>query len=61
MSPEEIRKFGVKNRLPKNVIYKMLEKYHYLKFFKKLKEMMEDGKLSPDELKSLSKIKEVKR
>ena len=37
----------------------MLEKYHYLKFFKKLKEMMEDGKLSPDELKSLSKIKEV--
>ena len=60
MSPEEIRKFGVKNRLPKNVIYKMLEKYHYLKFFKKLKEMMEDGKLSPDELKSLSKIKEAR-
>ena len=60
MSPEQIRKFGVKNRLPKNVIYKMLEKYHYLKFFKKLKEMMEDGKLSPDELKSLSKIKEAR-
>ena len=60
MSPDEIRKFGVKNRLPKNVIYKMLEKYHYLKFFKKLKEMMEDGKLSPDELKSLSKIKEAR-
>ena len=60
MSPDEIRKFGVKNRLPKNVIYKMLEKYHYLKFFKKLKEIMEDGKISPDELKSLSKIKEVK-
>ncbi len=60
MSPDEIRKFGVKNRLPKNVIYKMLEKYHYLKFFKKLKEIMEDGKISPDELKSLSKIKEAK-
>jgi len=60
MSPEEIRKFGVKNRLPKNVIYKMLEKYHYLKFFKKLTEIMEDGKLSPDELKSLSKIKEAR-
>ena len=44
MSPDEIRKFGVKNRLPKNVIYKMLEKYHYLKFFKKLNEIMEDGK-----------------
>src|SRR5210317_1507770 len=60
MSPDEIRKFGVKNRLPKNVIYKMLEKYHYLKFFKKLKDIMEDGKISPDELKSLSKIKEAK-
>ena len=60
MSPDEIRKFGVKNRLPKNVIYKMLEKYHYLKFFKKLTEIMEDGKLTPDELNSLSKIKEAK-
>ena len=60
MSPDEIRKFGVKNRLPKNVIYKMLEKYHYLKFFKKLTEIMEDGKITPAELKSLSKIKEAK-
>ena len=60
MSPDEIRKFGVKNRLPKNVIYKMLEKYHYLKFFKKLKEIMEDGKITPSELKSLSNIKEAK-
>ena len=59
MSPDEIRKFGVKNRLPKNVTYKMLEKYHYLKFFKKLTDIMEDGKITPDELKSLSKIKEA--
>ena len=60
MSPDEIRKFGVKNRMPKNVIYKMLEKYHYLKFFKHLKDIMDDGKITPDELKSLSKIKEAK-
>lgn len=60
MSPDEVRKFGVKNRLPKNVIYKMLEKYHYLKFFKTLEEIMSDGKITPDELKSLSKIKEAK-
>ena len=39
----------------------MLEKYHYLKFFKKLNEIMEDGKITPDELKSLSKIKEGNR
>jgi len=60
MLPDEIRKFGVKNRLPKNVIYKMLEKYHYLKFFKHLKDIMDDGKITPDELKSLSKLKEAK-
>ena len=60
MSPDEIRKFGTKNRLPKNVIYKMLEKYHYLKFFKHLKDIMDDGKVTSDELKSLSKIKEAK-
>jgi hypothetical protein len=60
MSPDEIRKFGVKNRLPKNVTYKMLEKYHYLKFYKTLVEIMEDGKITPDELKTLSKIKEAK-
>ena len=33
MTPDEIKTFGIKNRLPKNVIYKMLEKYHYLKFY----------------------------
>ena len=30
MTPKEIVKFGTFNRLPKNVIYKMLEKYHYI-------------------------------
>ena len=60
MSPEQIRKFGAKNRLPKNVIYKMLEKYHYLKFYKTLVEIMEDGKITPEELKTLSKIKEAR-
>ena len=27
MTPDQIRTYGIKNRLPKNVIYKMLEKY----------------------------------
>ena len=30
MTPDEIRAYGIKNRLPKAVIYKMLEKYHYI-------------------------------
>ena len=53
MSPDEIRQYGVKNRLPKNVIYKMLEKYHYLKFYKKCKKILEDGIVTDKEVKDL--------
>jgi hypothetical protein len=53
MSPDEIQKFGIKNRLPKNVIYKMLEKYHYLKFYKKCQKILDDGKVTPDEVDDL--------
>jgi predicted nucleotidyltransferase len=53
MSPDEIRTYGVKNRLPKNVIYKMLEKYHYLKFYKKCKQILDDGKVTDAEVDSL--------
>jgi len=53
MLPDEIRKFGVKNRLPKNVIYKMLEKYHYLTFYKKCKKILEDGEVTDAEIDSL--------
>ena len=53
MSPEEIREFGKKHKLPKNVIYKMLEKYHYLKFYKKCKEILDDGNITDKEIDSL--------
>ena len=50
MTPDEIQKFGIKNRLPKNVIYKMLEKYHYLNFYKKCKKILDDGKVTDKEI-----------
>ncbi len=53
MGPEEIRMFGQKHKLPKNVIYKMLEKYHYLKFYKKCKDILDDGKVTDDEIDDL--------
>ena len=53
MSPDEIRQFVIKNRLPKNVIYKMLEKYHYLKFYKKCKKILDDGEVTDAEIDSL--------
>ena len=60
MSPDEIRTYGVKNRLPKNVIYKMLEKYHYLKFYKKCKQILDDGKVTDAEINSLKEVRSGK-
>jgi hypothetical protein len=53
MTPDEIKTFGIKNRLPKNVVYKLLEKYHYLKFYKKCKAILDDGEVTDAEIKSL--------
>ena len=53
MTPEQIKKFSIKNRLPKNVVYKLLEKYHYLKFYKKCKEILDDNKVTDAEIDSL--------
>ena len=53
MTPDEIRTYGVKNRLPKNVIYKLLEKYHYMKFYKYCKKILEDGVVTDKEIKDL--------
>ena len=53
MTPDEIRAYGIKNRLPKAVIYKMLEKYHYITFFKRCKKILDDDEVSPDEIDSL--------
>ena len=53
MTPDQIRTYGIKNRLPKNVIYKMLEKYHYLTFFKRCRKILDDGEVSDAEIDSL--------
>ncbi len=56
MTPDEIKTYSIKNRLPKNVIYKMLEKYHYLTFLKKCKKILDDGKVTDDEIDSLKYV-----
>ena len=53
MTPEEIKAFGRKNQLPKNVVYKMLEKYNYLTFYKALKDIIKDGEITDAELDSI--------
>ena len=56
MTPDEIKTYSIKNRLPANVVYKMLEKYHYLKFLKKCKKILDDGEVSDDEIDSLKSV-----
>jgi hypothetical protein len=54
MTPKEIVKFGTHNGLPKNVIYKMLEKYHYVKLWHDLEDILgDDEKLSSAEADKL--------
>ena len=53
MSPEEIRQYGIKNRLPKAVIYKMLEKYHYITFYKYCKKILDDGVVTDKEIENM--------
>ncbi len=56
MSPKEIQKYGTHNKLPKNVIYKMLEKYYYIKLMHDLEDILgDDDKLSDTEADKLVK------
>ena len=60
MTPEDIKKYGVRNRLPNNVVYKMLEKYYYFEFINKLKEIIgDDRELSDKEADSLMSVGEA--
>lgn len=53
MSPEEIRKYGKKNRLPENVTYKLLERYYYFDFIKKLKKIIHNGDVSGKDVEEI--------
>jgi hypothetical protein len=57
MTPKEIALYGVKNRLPQNVIYKMLERYHYIDFLHKLKDIMgKDGHITKEKIVDIKTI-----
>ena len=50
MTPMQIRKFGHKNNLPENVLYKMLERYFYRDLALRLKPLLADGEITEDEI-----------
>ena len=42
MTPQEIQIYGSKNRLPENILYKLLEKYYYIKFINKIESILDE-------------------
>ena len=57
MTPQEIRVYGSKNQLPENILYKLLEKYYYVKFIKKIESILDDKDAL--ELSDVPKIKQI--
>lgn len=57
MTPMEIRKFGAKNNLPDNVLYKMLERYYYSDLVAKLRSLVDDddGMVDEDDVPKIKK------
>ena len=57
MTPEEIQQYKSKNFLPENIIHKMLERYYYWDFIKKLEDILDDKEiLEPEDIESIRVI-----
>ena len=57
LKPDEIKKYGIKNKLPENVIYKLLERYYYFDFIRKLEDIIgEDDELEMDDIDDIVKV-----
>jgi predicted nucleotidyltransferase len=56
LTPQELQVYGSQNKLPENVLYKLLEKYYYLRMIRKLESILDER----DEL-DLTDAAEVKK
>lgn len=57
LTQNDIIRYGDKNRMPANVIYKLLEKYHYMKLLDSITKIIgHDGTLSAAEIRELRGI-----
>lgn len=56
MTPQELQIYGSRNQVPENVLYKLLEKYYYIKFIKKIESILDER----DEL-TLTDVPEVRK
>ncbi|MFA5754628.1 MAG: hypothetical protein WC905_04790 [Patescibacteria group bacterium] len=56
-TPAELHLYGIMNQLPENVLYKLLEKYYYTKFIKKLENILDErGQLELTDSPSIKRI-----
>lgn len=61
MTPSEIKKYGIKTRLPGNVVFKLIERYHYLDLYKKIRKIIgSNNKLDHHEFDKLNQILKTK-
>ena len=42
LTPQELQIYGSRNHLPENILYKLLEKYYYIQFIKKLEHILDE-------------------
>jgi hypothetical protein len=56
LTPQEVQMYGSKNMLPENIIYKLLEKYYYIRFLKRLQEVLEERDGGIFDVSKLGKI-----
>jgi len=59
MTPQEIRDYQVKNKLPANVVYKLLERYHYNRFLQALSKVLKDAGGEIDTPAEVQDVKDV--
>ncbi|MBD3407281.1 MAG: hypothetical protein GF411_14280 [Candidatus Lokiarchaeota archaeon] len=56
LTPQEIIKYGSKNKLPENVIFKMLERYYYLSMLRNLKDLTARDDIDTDNVDDVKEI-----
>lgn len=62
LSPDEIRSYGSRHGLPPVVIYKLLERYHYVAFLKKLKHLLSgQSELNTSDVSKLNTLLKIEQ
>lgn len=61
LTPQEIKEYGSMNRLPENIIYKLLQKYYYIDFMLQLKNLVDEKESNDIEFKDVEKVERIMR